>query len=92
MHLVQCTSQYASCSKAQVGCLQSLLREVESAPARAGALEVGMPYGGDVGTRLGETATAGRELAHRLNQSLSSKIQKDKNTKIQDTKYKDLTR
>ena len=45
-----------------------------------------MPYGGDVGTRLGETATAGRELAHRLNQSLSSKIQKDKNTKIQNTR------
>ena len=47
-----------------------------------------MPYGGDVGTRLGETAASGRELAHRLNQSLSSKIPKYKiHDKTQNTKY-----
>ena len=42
--------------------------------------EVGMPYGGDVGTRLGETAAAGRELAH------PHCHQKYKNTKLQNTK------
>ena len=45
--------------------------------------EVGMPYGGDVGTRLGETAAAGRELAH------THCYQKYKNTKIQ--QYKEPT-
>ena len=40
-----------------------------------------MPYGGDVGTRLGETAAAGRELAH------PHCHQKYKNTKIQNAKY-----